>query len=134
MGYGLPDGQRRIRAGARRFAENGSAPVAGEHDREERHSHDSIDTAAEMGMFAPSIPVVYGGTAHLQSRAPSATTPQTAQHCRSPRFLRSLALRPPGTATAIGLPLTQLVFPPTPSPLTCPRLTITSGTIPSWPG
>ena len=84
MGYGLPDGQRRIRAGARRFAENGSAPVAGEHDREERHSHDSID-AAEIGMFAPSIPVVYGGTAH-------------SSHVHLPQPHR----KPPSTAEALA--------------------------------
>ena len=85
MGYGLPDGQRRIRAGARRFAENGSAPVAGEHDREERHPHDSIDTAAEMGMFAPSIPVVYGGAGH-------------SSHVYLPQPYR----KPPSTAEALA--------------------------------
>jgi DNA-3-methyladenine glycosylase II len=60
----LSDEQRRIHDGARRFAENGIAPAAGEYDREGRYPHDSIDTAAEMGMLDASVPVEYGGAGY----------------------------------------------------------------------
>ncbi|MFB6111563.1 MAG: acyl-CoA dehydrogenase family protein [Halobacteriaceae archaeon] len=64
MDFALSEETRAVRDEVRRFAENEVAPVATEHDVEERYPHDLMDEAARMGITGANIPVEYGGAGY----------------------------------------------------------------------
>ncbi len=64
MEFQLSDEQRHLREEVRRFANEEIRPVATEHDVDESYPHDVMETAAEMGLLAPHVPVEYGGVGY----------------------------------------------------------------------
>ncbi len=64
MDFDLTEEQQAIRDEVRRFAENEIAPVATEHDVEEKYPHDLMDEAAKMGLTGANIPMEYGGAGY----------------------------------------------------------------------
>jgi acyl-CoA dehydrogenase len=64
MDFELTDEQKQIRDEVRRFAENEIAPVAKEHDVEEKYPHEVMEEAAEMGLTGAGIPIEYGGAGY----------------------------------------------------------------------
>jgi acyl-CoA dehydrogenase len=64
MDFALSEEQQAIKEEVRKFAENEIAPVAKEHDVEEKFPHDVIDEAAKMGLTGAHIPVEYGGAGY----------------------------------------------------------------------
>lgn len=64
MDFGLTDEQRALQEEVRRFAENEIAPVAQEHDREEKYPWDLMDQAVELGLVGAHIPMDYGGVGY----------------------------------------------------------------------
>ncbi len=61
MNFDLTDEQRLVRETVRRFAEEEIAPVAAEHDREERFPRGLLDKMALLGFLGGPIPKEYGG-------------------------------------------------------------------------
>ncbi len=61
MDFDLTDEQRLVRETIRRFAEEEIAPVAAEHDREERFPRGPLDKMARLGFLGGPIPKEYGG-------------------------------------------------------------------------
>jgi len=64
MEFGLTEEQEAVREEVRRFAENEIAPVASEHDVEERYPHEVMEPAAEMGLTGAHLPIEYGGAGY----------------------------------------------------------------------
>jgi len=64
MEFELTDEQRQLKEEVRRFADEEIRPIATEHDVEESYPHEVMDTAAEMGLLAPHVPVEYGGVGY----------------------------------------------------------------------
>jgi alkylation response protein AidB-like acyl-CoA dehydrogenase len=61
MDFSLSEEQQQLREEVRRFADNEIAPVATEHDTEEKYPHEVMDKAAEMGLLGAHFPMEYGG-------------------------------------------------------------------------
>lgn len=61
MNFDLTEEQRLIRETIRRFADEEIAPVAAEHDREERFPRGPLDKMARLGFLGGPIPKEYGG-------------------------------------------------------------------------
>jgi alkylation response protein AidB-like acyl-CoA dehydrogenase len=61
MNFELTEDQRLVRETIRRFAEAEIAPVAAEHDREERFPRTVLDRMAPLGFLGGPIPKEYGG-------------------------------------------------------------------------
>jgi alkylation response protein AidB-like acyl-CoA dehydrogenase len=61
MSFRLTAEHDAIREAVRRFGENEIAPVAREHDEQQRYPEDIRRQAAELDFVAPHIPVEYGG-------------------------------------------------------------------------
>ncbi|MBI5251716.1 MAG: acyl-CoA dehydrogenase family protein [Desulfomonile tiedjei] len=61
MDFDLTEEQRMIQDTAYKFAVNEMAPVAQEHDREEKYARDVWKKACEAGLVGPVIPEEYGG-------------------------------------------------------------------------
>ncbi|MBI3809404.1 MAG: acyl-CoA dehydrogenase family protein, partial [Nitrospirae bacterium] len=61
MNFDLTEEQRLIRETVRRFADEEIAPVAAEHDREERFPRTVLDKMARLGLLGGPIPKEYGG-------------------------------------------------------------------------
>jgi len=64
MDFQLSDEQRHLRDEVRRFADEEIRPVATEHDVDESYPHEVMETAADMGLLAPHVPVEYGGVGY----------------------------------------------------------------------
>jgi len=64
MEFALSDEQKQLKSEIRRFAEAEIRPVAAEYDEAEEYPWEVIETAAEMGLLAPQIPVEYGGAGY----------------------------------------------------------------------
>jgi len=58
----LSEEEEFVRKTAREFAENEIEPVALEYERAGRFPRDLVQSAAEVGLTAPSLPVEYGGS------------------------------------------------------------------------
>lgn len=61
MNFDLTEEQRLIRETVRRFADEEIAPVAAEHDREERFPREPLAKMAGLGLLGGPIPREYGG-------------------------------------------------------------------------
>jgi len=61
MDFNLSEEHRMIQETAYKFAVNEMEPVAKEHDREEKYSHDIWRKACEAGLVGAYIPEAYGG-------------------------------------------------------------------------
>jgi alkylation response protein AidB-like acyl-CoA dehydrogenase len=61
MDFDLSEEHRMIQETAYKFAVNEMDPVAKEHDREEKYSHDIWRKACEAGLVGAYIPEAYGG-------------------------------------------------------------------------
>lgn len=61
MDFDLTEEQRMIQETAKKFAVNELAPVAQEHDREEKYGREVWKNACEAGLVGPCIPEAYGG-------------------------------------------------------------------------
>ena len=64
MEFQLSDEQRHLRDEVRRFADEEIRPIATEHDVNESYPHEVMETAADMGLLAPHVPVEYGGVGY----------------------------------------------------------------------
>ena len=61
MEFQLTDEQKQLREEVRKFADEEIRPVATEYDVDEAYPHEVMDKAADIGLFAPHVPVEYGG-------------------------------------------------------------------------
>jgi acyl-CoA dehydrogenase len=64
MEFALSDEQKQLRSEIRRFAEAEIRPVAAEYDEAEEYPWEVVETAAEMGLLAPQVPLEYGGSGY----------------------------------------------------------------------
>lgn len=64
MDFALSDEQQQLQREVRRFCENEIIPVATEYDEEEKYPHGIVDTAGNMGLLGPGIPIEYGGAGY----------------------------------------------------------------------
>ncbi|MBU0516444.1 MAG: acyl-CoA dehydrogenase family protein [Proteobacteria bacterium] len=61
MDYDLTEEHRLIQATAQKFAQTEIAPIAREHDREEKYPAHIVARASRAGLIGPMIPEKYGG-------------------------------------------------------------------------
>ena len=61
MDFNLDTDQEILRDSVRKFAESEIKPVAGQLDREEKFSYETMKKMAEMGLFGIVVPEKYGG-------------------------------------------------------------------------